>query len=228
MRRLILIVAAVASVALPSSAAADAITQVGFGQQWYGAGSLTLNATGSGPAFLFELIGLGDAQAPAGWTVTDASITFMSPELEAKHVDVASEVTTYDFAPGLLTIDLTLASNTTLQSVSGGFHAALPAFSFSVYDESGSNSDCPCSDPLQFLPFGGMLDESLANALGVSRHTIHGRLWLMSEQLEGAYGDVREGPAIGDVEFDVVPEPSSALLFVAASAGLLLRRRRRR
>ena len=228
MRRFVLTLAAAAALALPSPAAADAISPLSFGQQSYGGGSITIDGINGSPAFLFELIGLDDAQAPPGWTVTYALITLTSPTLEGMHIDVNADVTTYDFAAGSLTVALTLASNTTPTVVSGSFHAALPAFSFSVYDEQGLGGDCPCSDKLEFLNFAGILDQSLADVLGVSRQTINGSLWLLSEQIDTPYGDHRMGPAIGNVGFAVVPEPSSVLLLTASGIGLLLRRRQRR
>lgn len=228
MRRFVLTLAAAAALALPSPAAADAISPLWFGQQSYGGGSITIDGINGAPAFLFELIGLDDAQAPPGWTVAYALITLMSPTLEGIHIDVNADVTTYDFAPGSLTVDLTLVSNTTPTVVSGSFHAALPAFSFSVYDEQGLGGDCPCSGKLGFLNFAGMLDQSLADVLGVSRQTINGSLWLLSEQIDTPYGDHRMGPAIGNVGFAVVPEPSSVLLLTASGIGLLIRRRQRR
>jgi hypothetical protein len=226
MRRFIFTLAAAAALALPSPAAADAISQLGFGQQSYGGGFLTVDTTGGSPAFLFQLVGLDEAQGPPGWTVTDAYITLVSPAFEGMQIDVAADVTTYDFAPGSLTIDLTLASDTTPEVVSGSFHAALPAFSFSVRDERGLFGDCPCSDMLEFLNFEGMLDQSLADALRVQYRTINGSLWLLSERIDGPYGDYREGPGIGLVSFAVVPEPSSMLLLGVSAAGLLIRRRK--
>jgi hypothetical protein len=201
MRRFILTLAAAAALALPSPAAAAAISHLGFGQQSYDGDFLTVDTTGGAPAFLFELIGLDEARVPPGWTVTDAYITVMSPAFEGMHINIAADVTTYDFAPGSLTVDLTLASDTSPVVVSGSFHAALPAFSFSVYDERGLFADCPCSDMLEFLNFEGILDKSLAKALGVSPRTSDGSLWLLSEQIDSPYGDYRAGPAIGDVSF---------------------------
>jgi len=228
MRRFIFTLAAAAALALPSTAAADAISHLRFGQQSYGAGAVTIDTLGAGPAFLFELDGVLEAEAPPGWTVTAAYITLTSPAFVNMDIDVVADVTTYDFAPGSLTVDLTLESNTSANVVSGSFHAALPAFSFSVYDEKNASGGCPCSNMLEFLNFAGVLDQSLAGALGVSPDTINGSLWLMSEQIDTPYGDFRMGPAIGLADFSVVPEPSSVLLLTASGIGLLLRRRQRR
>src|SRR6185295_1046358 len=121
MRRFIFVLAAAAVLALPLPAAADAISHLQFGQQTFGAGVLTIDTLGAGPAFVFELFGLAEAEAPPGWTVTDANITLTSPAFTDMRIDVPNDVTTYDFAPGSLTVALTLESTTTATVVSGSF-----------------------------------------------------------------------------------------------------------
>ena len=238
LRRTLLALWSLGCLAVPSLASADAMYHINLDSLRWEAG-VVINQPDildSPAAFWYGFsqppyLDPQPLDPPNGWYLESFEASLSSPsELSRSLItgQAGGPATVIDFAPGTYRVDLVLGRADSSAKVSGSYVAPTDAFSIEIRETQIGEADyCPCIEQMYVYPLDGILDRSLARALGVSRHGQSDPFWIIGERLDDAYAYDRLGVGYGSAGLTVVPEPSTVALLGLGAVGALVRRLRR-